>query len=177
MDDNIMVEQGEELEPAAWTEYPDQTYNHHKEDSDEDSDSSNESTIYSGIESELTVAADERQQLPMAQIPQDLVLRLERLECDMRRELGSGGFADVYEGTYRFHGPREPMPVALKVFKNANGPAMRKLIVDEVRTGARVQHAYCIRLFGVVELHDKGLSMVMELARGGSLHDVLDKRE
>ena len=51
---------------------------------------------------------------------------------------------------------------------------MRSMIVDEARTAARVQHEHCVRLFGVVELPRKGPAMVMELARGGSLRDVLD---
>ena len=100
------------------------------------------------------------------------------LDCDLSTaRLGSGGFADVYEGTYNFHGLSEPAPVAVKVFKNAQGPAIRKQIADEVRIGARVQCVNCVRLFGVAELPDKGPAVVMELACGGSLRDLLDDRE
>ena len=54
---------------------------------------------------------------------------------------------------------------------------MRSMIVDEARTAARVQHEHCVRLFGVVELPKKGPAVVMELACGGSLRDLLDDRE
>ena len=63
------------------------------------------------------------------------------------------------------------------MFKNAQGPAIRKQIMDEVRMGARIQCVTCVRLFGVVELPKKGPAVVMELACGGSLRDLLDDRE
>ena len=57
--------------------------------------------------------------VPSAPIARDLALSLERLECDWHQQpLGSGGFADVYRGTYRFAGLGEAVPQDPKAYKD-----------------------------------------------------------
>lgn len=89
--------------------------------------------------------------------------------------LGSGAFADVRRGTYAFPAQPEPTVVAFKVFRGsqASDKTLHQQILQEARTGLRLQHPHLIELFGVLEIPQHGLSLVLELADGGSLRSVL----
>jgi serine/threonine protein kinase len=69
-----------------------------------------------------------------------------------------------------------PNPVAFKVFKNSQAlaPAMRESILEEARLGLRLDHPHLIQLHGVLQIPQRGLAIVLELAHGGSLRAILD---
>ena len=93
--------------------------------------------------------------------------------------LGSGSFADVRRGTYRFPGQADPMVVAFKIFRGgqALSATMRRQMIQELWVGQQLWHPNLIRLFGVVELPERGPALLMELATGGSLRDVLSDHD
>eukprot|EP01048_Picozoa_sp_COSAG05_P010932 COSAG05_NODE_995_length_6259_cov_2.194805_1_plen_527_part_00 len=94
-----------------------------------------------------------------------------------RDSLGSGSFAVVHHGTYQFPGQSKFTPVAFKVFKEQ---LTGKLVEDtrkEVEMGAQLQHKHLVRLFGVLRLPGNKVALMLELAEGGSLRQVLDDRD
>ena len=99
------------------------------------------------------------------------------MELEARANLGSGSFADVFRGEYRFPG-REPLPVAFKVFRGGQHipKNLRAKTREEAELGARLHHPNLVQLFGVVERDDIGMSLVMELCEGDSLRQALDDR-
>ncbi len=106
----------------------------------------------------------------------DLALDPGRLVMDPTLPpLGSGSSADTRLGTYRFAAKTDPTPVALKLFRGGHSVsgAVRDQIVQEIRIGARMEHANLIQMFGTIEIPGHGMVLVMELANGGSLRDVL----
>jgi serine/threonine protein kinase len=118
---------------------------------------------------------------PEPQIPEHLPpdMQAGRAVVDFAQPvLGSGGFADVHRGTYRFH-QAEPVEVAFKIFRGGQAltAATRRQIEQELLVGQRLHHPNLTRLFGMVELPDRGPALVMELAAGGSLRNVLADRE
>ena len=110
----------------------------------------------------------------------DLQLDPTRLHFDpAAAPLGIGSSADTRRGTYRFPGKADAMDVALKVFRggHALSGAARDQIVREVRVGSKLHHENLVRIFGIVEVPTHGLVLVMELACGGALRDVLCDRQ
>ena len=93
--------------------------------------------------------------------------------------LGSGSSADTRRGTYRFSSKTDPTPVAVKLFRggHAVSVAVRDQIVHEIRIGARLQHVNLVQMFGTITIPGQGMVLVMELASGGSLRDVLSNRQ
>ena len=59
--------------------------------------------------------------------------------------LGTGSFADVREGTYRFPGQADPTLVAFKVFRGGMviTPTVKDQILKELRAGAPLRHPLC----------------------------------
>ena len=98
------------------------------------------------------------------------------LELEDGRHLGSGSFADVYRGEYRFPGRKEPVSVAFKVFRGGKHipKDLRAQTRTEAELGARLHHPNLVQLFGVVERDDIGMALVMELCEGDSLRQALD---
>eukprot|EP01047_Picozoa_sp_COSAG01_P095197 COSAG01_NODE_25948_length_728_cov_0.896661_1_plen_209_part_10 len=101
----------------------------------------------------------------------------EQLPSDL---LGSGSFANVYEGRFRFPGKQHYEPVAFKVFKGAEvaglPPQMVQQILAETRSHKKLNHKNMITLYGLVDLQGE-IAMVLELARGGALDKVLADRD
>ncbi len=127
-------------------------------------------------QSDLSSQKRQAQAEAMAAGLADLTLDPVRLLMDLSLPLlGSGRSADTRRGTYRFHGKADAADVALKVFRGgrAVSGAVRDQILQEVRIGARLQHENLVRLFGTIEVPEYGMVLVMELASGGSLRDVL----
>ena len=98
------------------------------------------------------------------------------LELKAGANLGSGSFADVYRGEYRFPGRKEPVSVAFKVFRGGKHipKDLRAKTRAEAELGARLHHPNLVQLFGVVERDDIGMALVMELCEGDSLRHALD---
>ena len=110
----------------------------------------------------------------------DLALDPKHLDMDVTLPpLGSGTSADTFRGTYRFTSKAEPTDVAVKLFRggHAASQAVRDQILQEIRIGARLQHENLVQMFGTIEVPGHGMVLVMELARGGSLRDVLSNRQ
>ena len=121
----------------------------------------------------------ESAQLSAAAATSDIQLDPGRLGFDPTADLlGAGSSADTRRGTYRFPGKADPSDVALKFFRGgqALGTAAREQIVQEVRMGSRLHHENLIRIFGMIEVKTHGVGLVMELASGGALRDVLSDR-
>ena len=115
-----------------------------------------------------------------AAIPAELKLRSGLEVIDFESEpLGAGSFADVWRGTYTFEAGGVASEVAFKVFRGSQalGAAMQDQIVQEARLGMRLQHPNLIELYGILHIPRHGLSLVTELADGGSLRSVLDDAE
>ena len=93
-------------------------------------------------------------------IPAELKLTAGREVVDMDSPpLGSGAFADVRRGTYAFAGEQaEPTVVAFKIFRGSQSldQSLRQQILQEARTGLRLQHPHLIELFGILEIPRQG---------------------
>jgi serine/threonine protein kinase len=89
--------------------------------------------------------------------------------------LGATPTTDVRRGTYRFPSQATPTDVAFKIFRGGQGldTTTKTQILRELRVGAQLRHGNLIRLFGVVDLVEHGPVLVMEIATGGSLREVL----
>ena len=89
--------------------------------------------------------------------------------------LGRGTFADVHLARYQV--PGEPaVEVALKIFRG--GRLDLEQVNDEIKIAQRLSHPNLVKVFGLCELPSRGaLSLVMELAEGGSMHNVLLDRD
>ena len=112
-------------------------------------------------------------------LPPNLALEVGREQIDFGvAPLGSGSFADVFAGTYRFCGQAAPSSMAFKVFRGGQAvtPDARRLIERELRLGSQLRHENLIRLFGLIDVPHRGLALVLELAPCGSLRSVLDNR-
>ena len=86
--------------------------------------------------------------------------------------LGQGGMGTVYEAEQRSTGRR----LALKLLdQRLDSPDMRRRFLREGRLAARVNHPSSLYVFGSDEL--EGIPVIsMEIAAGGTLQDVLDRR-
>ncbi|MEL6498978.1 MAG: protein kinase [Planctomycetota bacterium] len=86
--------------------------------------------------------------------------------------LGRGGMGTVYEAVQRSTGRR----LALKVLsQNIDSRDMRQRFLREGRLAARVNHPCSLYVFGSEEID--GIPVItMEIAAGGTLQDVLDRR-
>jgi serine/threonine protein kinase len=100
-----------------------------------------------------------------------------RCKFDTSRNLGSGSFADVVGGTYRFAGQRAGTQVAFKIFRRGRNLAssVREKIKVEVELGMKLHHPNLVRVFGVLNHKEHGPVLVLELCPGGSLRQVLDR--
>eukprot|EP01048_Picozoa_sp_COSAG05_P000121 COSAG05_NODE_3_length_51333_cov_129.132080_21_plen_1016_part_00 len=110
-------------------------------------------------------------------VPPQLMLESGREAIDLA-VLGRGTFADVYRGTYHLPGHEAPTPTAFKIFRDTSAldNSHRQQIAREAQLGMQLRHPNLIRLYGVLEVPTRGLSLVLELAAGGSLRSVLSDR-
>ncbi len=93
-------------------------------------------------------------------------LKLPTPEEEAKNTLGKGSFGEVLRGTY------EGQPVAVKRFKKSQLLARdQALLKDEAKVMAELQSPFLIHLLGL-SLESPPL-LVMELAPGGSLYDLL----
>ena len=112
-----------------------------------------------------------------ARAPAGNLLDPARSNIVTEEKLGSGGFADVHPGEYRFPGDEHGTAVAFKVFRGAPDAKLYKQITDEAQVGAKVgRHPNLVELHGVLEV-DERVALVLEHAAGGSLRDLLDNAE
>lgn len=88
------------------------------------------------------------------------------------RQLGQGGFADVFEAEHVPTGRR----VALKVFTGHRDPSAeaQARFEQEGRLAASLSHPHCVYAFAAERLGDH-LVLAMELMPGGTLQDLLDR--
>jgi hypothetical protein len=86
--------------------------------------------------------------------------------------MGSGGMGSVYEAEQLATGRR----VALKMLgQKLDSPDMRKRFLREGRLAASVNHPNSLYVFGTEEIEGH-LVILMEIASGGTLNDILKKR-
>jgi serine/threonine protein kinase len=80
-------------------------------------------------------------------------------------QIGRGGFACVYRGTYRFVGEQTAKNVAVKIYHG--GLDLTKddaeQIKKELRLGITLNHPNLVRLFGVLNDPTHGICLVLEL--------------
>jgi len=107
---------------------------------------------------------------------QGLQLAASRASIDSSCVLGSGTFADVRGGTYRFPGQQNSSPVAFKIFRGAQNLAesMRQKIEQELVLGVKLIHPNIVRIYGIVDILQYGPVLVLELCKGKSLRCMLD---
>eukprot|EP01047_Picozoa_sp_COSAG01_P017783 COSAG01_NODE_949_length_12505_cov_3.853539_2_plen_758_part_00 len=93
--------------------------------------------------------------------------------------LGTGGFADVYFGTYRFVGTDEDTPVAFKLFRDSLSlpEPMRRRIHKEAQIGLRLDHPHLLHMHGLLKWPRRGMALVLEFAQGGSLRQMLSNTD
>ena len=91
--------------------------------------------------------------------------------------LGSGSFADVRSGTYRFRAQGQATDVAYKIFRGGQNlsASMRETIEKEVAVGVRLNHPCLVRMIGIIHSIQHGPCLVLELCQGGSLRAALDR--
>ena len=96
-----------------------------------------------------------------------------RCRIDRKLNLGSGSFADVVGGTYRFpgQGVDTSTQVAFKIFRGGRDLAsrVREKIKEEVELGMKLQHPNLVILFGMFNHDQYGQVLVLKLCPGGSL--------
>ena len=104
-------------------------------------------------------------------------LEVGRHSIDFKSNLGSGSFADVRRGTYRFPGQNVPKEVAYKIFRGGQNlpQTMRTKIEQELALGIQLNHKNLVKIYGVVEVPGYGPALVLELA-DRSLRSVLSDR-
>ena len=104
-------------------------------------------------------------------------LEVGRHSIDFNSNLGSGSFADVRRGTYRFPGQTVPKEVAYKIFRGGQNipETMRTKIEQELALGIQLNHKNLVKIYGVVEVPGYGPALVLELA-GRSLRSALSDR-
>jgi len=104
-------------------------------------------------------------------------LEVGRHSIDFNSNLGSGSFADVRRGTYRFPGQNVPKEVAYKIFRGGQNlpQTMRTKIEQELALGIQLNHKNLVKIYGVVEVPGYGPALVLELA-DRSLRSVLSDR-
>jgi len=107
---------------------------------------------------------------------QGLKLAESRASIDSSCVLGSGSFADVKGGSYRFPGQQNPTPCAFKIFRGAQNLAgsSRQKIEKELTLGVKLIHPHIMRIYGIVDIKQYGPVLVLELCFGKSLRRVLD---
>ena len=67
--------------------------------------------------------------------------------------------------------------VALKIFRGGFlDPSILQQINDEIKVAQRLHHPNLVTVYGLCEMPTGALSLVMELADGGSLQNVLSDR-
>ena len=81
-------------------------------------------------------------------------LEVGRHSIDFNSNLGSGSFADVRRGTYRFPGQTVPKEVAYKIFRGGQNipETMRTKIEQELALGIQLNHKNLVKIYGVVEV-------------------------
>ena len=109
-------------------------------------------------------------------MPLELLLRLDFAHLDGGAPIGHGACADVIGGTYAFPSQAQPSAVAFKVYRNSVclSAALRRTIMAEARLGLRLEHPNLVNLYGVLEIPQRGIALVLELCTGGSLRSVLE---
>jgi serine/threonine-protein kinase len=85
------------------------------------------------------------------------------------REVGSGGYAHVYEATH----PTLDLRVAIKVQDAAGNELIRARGLQEAMVLARIQHRNVVQIFDAGELEDGRQYLAMELLTGKTLRDLL----
>ena len=100
-----------------------------------------------------------------------------RSYVDTSRKLGSGSSGDVVGGTFRFPGQQQDTQVAFKIFRGGRNlaAAMSEKIEKEIQLGMQLLHPNLVRLFGMLNHHEHGPVLVLELCPGGSLRQALDR--
>jgi len=86
------------------------------------------------------------------------------------REIGSGGYAHVYEATH----PTLELRVAIKIQDAYGDETIRARGLREAAALARIQHRNVVQIFDAGELEDGRQYLAMELLTGQSLRDVID---
>ena len=81
-------------------------------------------------------------------------LEVGRHSIDFNSNLGSGSFADVRRGTYRFPGQTVLKEVAYKIFRGGQNipETMRTKIEQELALGIQLNHKNLVKIYGVVEV-------------------------
>lgn len=91
----------------------------------------------------------------------------------IRKRLGAGGMGAVYLG----HNPTTRQDVAVKVLKPIEGEHTRQFqerFLREIQVAARIHNEHVVRVLDA-GLEGRTVYLVMELVRGGSLGDHLDR--
>lgn len=98
-------------------------------------------------------------------------LEIKISEVEMKEPIGMGGFGKVYRAIYKGE------EVAVKVAKSTTFDSLKAVqdVIVEAEKFADLAHPNICALVGVVLVKD--VCLVMEYARGGTLSDVLHKRE
>jgi serine/threonine-protein kinase len=85
------------------------------------------------------------------------------------REIGSGGYAHVYEASH----PALDLRVAIKIQDSEGDSIVRARGLQEATVLARIQHRNVVQIFDAGELDDGRQYLAMELLTGSTLRDVL----
>lgn len=90
--------------------------------------------------------------------------------------LGQGSFASVHRGRYQIQ-KTAIIDVAFKIFRGGGLDAdTLKQVNAELKVAQRLKHPNLVHIFGLCELSERGLSLMMELAQGGCVRTVLTNR-
>ena len=102
-----------------------------------------------------------------------LQLDADKATIDKDSRLGSGSFADVYEGEYTFR--KGITSVAFKVFRDVHTIDQVRAdanVLRELEIGHRVRHKNLVKIYGIVEV-SSSVCLVMERMANESLGDRL----
>lgn len=88
---------------------------------------------------------------------------------ELRRRLGVGGMAEVYEAiAYGEHGVEKPLVIKRILEEHGSDPDFREMFIDEARIAMRLNHPNVVQVFEFGKA-DERYFLAMELVRGRDL--------
>ncbi len=94
---------------------------------------------------------------------------------ELRRRLGVGGMAEVYEAVaIAEHGVEKPLVIKRILEEHSRDPSFRAMFIDEARIAMRLNHPNVVQVFDFGQADDRYF-LAMELVRGKDLAEVLSR--
>src|SRR5580698_11462455 len=92
---------------------------------------------------------------------------------ELRRRLGTGAMAEVYEAVaFAEHGVEKPLVIKRILEEHSTDPAFKAMFVDEARVAMQLSHPNVVQVFDF-GMAEERYFLAMEHVRGKDLSEVL----